>query len=146
MKRMHRQIPWNADYLWHLAQDGLNLADDGRRDFEAHGKFDEGVARLTEKNIVITLRDVEDGTVYGARLDELAYFGNKSAGLARIVKIQHRYYSCPECGDAVHLFHGHDMCRVAGALSPEAPPAEHTYCNIEGCIGYVCDSCRWKSW
>jgi len=48
---------------------------------------------------------------------------------------------CPKCGREMTVFHRNEHCQVAGAMSPESPPAHITECSIEGCMQISCEHC-----
>jgi len=49
---------------------------------------------------------------------------------------------CPKCNkNTLFIYHHNEYCQVAGAMSPSSPPAEETYCNIEGCMEIHCENC-----
>lgn len=69
-----------------LANKGLGLATEGRRDQDALEKYEDAVSDIMHLEVV--LLDTEDNVFYTEDFQSLPYLGNKSAHLAQIWDIK----------------------------------------------------------
>ena len=51
---------------------------------------------------------------------------------------------CKTCGTTMWFQHTSNLCKVAMAMEPDAPPAEETPCNTADCLIARCNFCGRK--